>query len=92
MRKLWKSFLNWLTYIFTPEDLSNLRPGNCECDHNRSSHIKGKWECKASIPPDEEFNEWTECACQIYIEDKDNDNGDNDNTPSPEELEKLYTR
>lgn len=68
-----------------------LKPGKCECDHNRSSHEKGKGKCHITFAADKEYPFGASCACQVYIRDKDEGGNSYDpGTPSPAELEKLY--
>lgn len=69
-----------------------LRPGLCECEHDRSAHVGGKGRCKGSFAPDEETDYWTGCSCQIYIRDDEGGDDPIPETPTPAELEKLYGR
>jgi hypothetical protein len=82
----------WLIWrrSITPE--TPLKPGLCECKHERSCHELGKGECHAEYPPDEEWPHGARCACQIFILDRDDDDKDEPKTPSPEELERLYLK
>lgn len=84
---------DWLKRLFRKEEAEArfLRPGTCECDHERCCHVKGRGKCKAEYPPDKETPYWTGCTCQVYIPDSNSD-GDPDPTPTPSELEELYRR
>jgi hypothetical protein len=107
MRELWKAFLARLVYWLTPKPVipptvvvqapePPLKPGNCECDHMRCSHVEGKGKCTVMYAPKSEHNHsdvWTKCACNVYIPDDDDDDSDDDpETPSPSELERLYRK
>lgn len=70
-----------------------LKPGECECGHQRCSHLAGKARCLGMFPPNtfDGITEWTHCSCQIYIRKEERDpGGDQTPTPTPAELEKLY--
>lgn len=67
-----------------------LLPGTCECDHIRSCHVRGEGKCMGEWPPDDKDDEWTECACQIYIRDDDDGEDEPEPTPTPNQLEELY--
>lgn len=73
---------------FTKKENEFLKPGECECGHNRCSHKNGKGRCKG-IRQYETY--WANCSCQIYIPKKD-DGGDDDTVPAPTpaELEKMF--
>lgn len=90
--RVYEAFLMWLYRKLSPEDIESLRPGYCECEHARCSHVGGKGECKGQWPPDEEAKEWTDCACQIFIRDDDDSDGDEPVVPTPEEMEKMFNR
>ena len=85
--------MNW--FKDNPND-EILTPGMCECEHERCCHDHGKGRCRVSYPPDKEWPEGAECACQIFILDRDS--GDGEGTPStpvdPEvaELERMVSR
>ena len=89
--------MRWFGWFRSPETKPEepLKPGVCQCSHNRSTHVGGKGKCKGEFPPDEEMNYWTDCACQIFILDKDN-GGDDTPEPSPDpavkELERMLKR
>ena len=73
-------------------EIENLRPGMCQCGHQRCSHVEGRRECKVQFTPAENGGlGWTRCACQTYIRDRDDNGGEpsGDPTPSPQELEKM---
>jgi len=74
------------------KQLQHLRPGPCECEHDRSSHVNGTGRCKGMWAPDEETPEWNECSCQIYIRDDDGGGDASPETPSPSELEELFNK
>lgn len=67
-----------------------MKPGKCECEHERCCHEKGKGKCHASFPPDKEWPYGSGCACQVFILDDDDDAGPLPETPTPSELEKIY--
>ena len=67
-----------------------LIPGDCECGHERCSHVKGKGRCMAQYPPDSECKEWSECACQLYIREDEGEDENESPTPSPEQLEESF--
>ena len=101
MNDLWKAFVarlaSWLTpkpprSIIVQEPEPPLRPGTCECEHERCFHVGGKGRCTAEFPPDEEWPRGAYCACQMFILDDDDDGEDAPETPSPEALERLYQR
>jgi hypothetical protein len=91
-------FARWLICKLQPEAPKppslSLKPGYCECGHERCMHTAGSGACGVGFPPDEHKKEWTSCACAIYIYDPDED-GDDDDTPEPEpdpsvkELERI---
>ena len=71
-----------------PKQEEVLRPGLCECTHNRSSHENGKGKCHAT---EDDWPDGSSCACQIYIRAEDDNDGDvQPETPSLSELEKMY--
>ncbi len=78
---------------FKPDEAEPLKPGVCECDHLRCCHEKGKGACRVGFEPRSEenpSNEWTECACQIFILDEDHDDGDDQpNIPIDPEVAEL---
>jgi len=77
----------------SPKPLEEImRPGLCECEHERCCHENGKGRCHAEFPPDEEWPKGAWCACQIFIRDDSDETNPQPETPSPAELEKLYTR
>jgi hypothetical protein len=101
MNRLLKAFLARLVHWVTPkpprpiimqEPEPPLRPGTCECDHERCCHIDGKGKCKAEFPPDKEWPRGAYCACEIFILDKDNGSDGTPQTPSPSELEELWKK
>lgn len=91
-------FARWLVDKLRPEPPEppspSLKPGYCECGHERCCHERGVGACDVLIPADEKIAQGT-CACQIYIFDPDEDGDDNDETPEPEpdpsvkELERI---
>ena len=96
MKQLWNALIARLVWILTPRPKPDplpdevLKPGICECDHARSSHVGGKGQCTVEYPPDEEWPRGAKCACEIFILDDDDDEGDDEpETPSPSELEKM---
>lgn len=66
---------------------AELKPGCCECTHQRCCHERGKGRCHAIEP------EWVEkgfiCACQIFIPKKDDGGGDAPQVPVDPELAEL---
>lgn len=66
-----------------------LLPGECECGHNRCSHVDGVGACKAV---EDEWPEGSACACMIYIRDDDDEDGNAEPEPDPSigELERIY--
>ena len=108
MGELWKAFIARLVHWLTPKlpvpppvpivqaPEPPLKPGRCECQHNRCAHIHGKGKCHAGFPPKSERNgseEWRYCVCQIFIPvDDDNDDEEEPETPSPSELERLWQK
>lgn len=101
MSELWKALVARMAYWLTPKphlslvaqpEEPELRPGTCECTHERCAHVGGKGRCAAAFPADAEWPKGAVCACQMFIRDDDN-NGENDpETPSPKELERLYLK
>lgn len=73
-----------------PAQPEYLRPGTCECGHDRCSHVDGKGKCCAGFPADKEWPDGADCACQIFIRDDDDGPDGAPEAPSPTELEKLY--
>ena len=95
MGELWKAFVARLVYLLTPKPVvptEMLKPGICECEHDRCVHKNGRGKCCGHWPPDKETNYWTDCSCQLFIPEKDDDAADSPETPSPSELEKLWQR
>lgn len=81
------NLFGWMRKQAEPE----LKPGICECDHERCYHVKGKGECTVGWP-DDGFEKGFKCACEIYI--RDDDSGGGEDSPEPtdpavEELERL---
>jgi hypothetical protein len=101
---LWKALVARLVYWLTPKPPvppppvimqapePPLKPGICECEHERSTHVGGKGKCCAEYPPDKEWPRGAQCACQLFILNDDDDGDDDPETPSPAELEWLYQR
>lgn len=69
-----------------------LKPGTCECDHERCSHEKGTGRCHVEYPPDKEWPLGAGCACQIFILDKDDGEDPVPEAPTPSQLERMYNR
>jgi len=99
MKVLWNAFVARLTYWLTPKPPAPvivqapeppLKPGVCECEHDRCNHVGGKGKCTVAYPADLEWPDGAICSCEIYIRDDDNDDGDEPETPTPSELQKLY--
>lgn len=65
-------FFKWM--MPTPQPM---KPGKCECTHNRSSHENGTGKCVVRTA------EYAQCACQIYIADV------NGRDPELEQLRKI---
>ena len=104
MRELWKAFIARLIYVLTPKPPAvpqatvvevPMKPGTCECSHDRCHHIGGKGHCAVGYEPNSEENntgKWQYCACQIFIRDDDDDEDDEPETPTPSELERMYSK
>jgi hypothetical protein len=73
-----------------------LKPGTCQCGHERCHHMEGKGKCSVAYRHDSDGIRWG-CACQIYIPRRDKGYVDPPpSSPSPsgevEELERLMKR
>lgn len=101
MSELWNALVKRLVDWIAPKPPAQiiqipappiLRPGICECEHERCAHEFGKGKCRACYPADKEWPDGAECACQIFILDEDSDDDHQPESPSPEELERLFKR
>jgi hypothetical protein len=74
-----------------------LKPGICECGHDRCHHRNGKDNCVVDLTEtvskemrDAKPNSWWSCSCQIFILDEDDDDDDDSpETPIDPELAQL---
>jgi hypothetical protein len=106
MKALWNALIARLVYWITPKPPvidpapiikvqapePPLKPGICECEHDRCYHVGGKGKCTVEYPKDEEWPNGAICSCVVFILDDDNDDDNEPETPTPSELEKLYQR
>lgn len=98
MRALWNAFIARLVWMITPKPkpaplpAEVLKPGICECGHDRCIHVGGKGRCTAEHPSDKEWPRGAHCAFQLFILDDDDDDEGEPETPTPSELEKLYQK
>ncbi len=103
MRELWKALVARMIFWLTPKPPAPvivaapetpMKPGKCECSHERCAHVGGKGRCVAEYPPDKVWLNGAICSCQIYIPSKDDDDDGEDDpeTPSPAELERLWQK
>lgn len=86
--------IKWIAQLFTRKPAEPLKPGICECGHERCCHERGIGRCTVGYPADNEWPDGAQCACKVYIFDPDADDGDDDGlpAPSPDELESLYSK
>jgi hypothetical protein len=110
MKALWNALIARMVYWLTPKPpvvLSApivqvqapdppLKPGVCQCSHQRCAHISGKGKCYAQYKPHSKDNDtdgWLHCGCQIYIPKKDDPPDAQPETPAPsaDELERMFS-
>ncbi len=81
---------------FKKPKVEELKPGICECDHERCHHVGGKGKCRVDVTEEtpkelrDQFPQmcWT-CACQIFILDEDGGSDKPPETPIDPEIVEL---